>query len=263
MVKTRTGETDYTISGEGPWLVLVHGLGMRREMWAPLLPALERHYKVLTYDLGGHGLSPPPADPVTLRSFSEQLLGLMDDVGIARAPLVGFSLGGMIVRRLAMDHPEHASALVVIASPHGRTEAETAAVQTRVDQATAHGPAATIDAAIERWFNPAYRDAHPEAIALIRRAILANDPKVYPKIYQVLVDGEPEVSAGLAAIRLPLLVLTGDADPGNTVAMAQGMAACVPGAELKVFGGLRHMGIWENPDTFTGAMLDFLKRRVT
>lgn len=261
MPLTANGETLYEIQGSGPPLILVHGLGMHHGMWRPLVPALAARYTVVTYDLAGHGRSLPPADPVRLSSLSEQLVRLMDELRIETAPLAGFSLGGMIVRRLALEHAGRASALIVLNSAHDRTPAERAAVLKRVAEAAERGPQSTIDAAIERWFTPAWRDAHPQAIAEVRAAVLANDRTVYPKIYRVLAESDEEIAAAIAGLQIPLLAMTGEEDYGNSADMARRMAALVPGAECKIVPGLRHMGLWEQPAVFTDAMLDFLARR--
>jgi pimeloyl-ACP methyl ester carboxylesterase len=256
------GETHFEIEGKGSPLVLVHGLGMHGEMWRPLLPLLAGRHTVVTYDLAGHGRSREPVDPVTLRSLSEQLTRLMDELAIARAALAGFSLGGMIVRRFAVDHPERASAIVVLNSAHDRTEAERDAVRNRVEQARLHGPDATIDAAIERWFTPVYRAANPGPVAEVRAAILANDRTVYPKLYSVLAEGDAEIADAIAGLRIPFLAMTSEDDPGNTPEMSRRMASLVPGAEVKIVPGLRHMGIWEEPTLFAEAILDFIARRL-
>lgn len=262
MTFTRSGETDYAITGAGPTIVLVHGLGMTRAMWAPLLPAFAARFRVVSYDLAGLGNSPPPVDPVVLGSFSGQLARLMDELAIAAAPVIGFSLGGMIVRRFALDHPARVAAMVVLNSPHDRTSQERDAVRLRVEQVRRDGPGATIDGAIERWFTPAYQAAHPEAIADIRATILRNKRAVYAKLYAVLAEGEPELAAAVAAISAPTLVMTCDDDRGNTPDMSRRMAALIPGAELAIVPGLRHMGLWEAPDRFTGPIIDVLTRRL-
>lgn len=262
MAVTQSGGTHYSIAGEGSPLILVHGLGMHRGMWQPLLPALAERHRVFTYDLAGHGHSPPPADPVTLSSFSEQLLRLMDELQVTKAALAGFSLGGMIVRQLAVDHAERASAVVVLNSAHDRTEAEREAVRKRVEQAKVSGPAATIDAAIARWFTPQFQSMQPNAIAEVRAAVLAQDRTVYPKLYRVLADGDAEIATAISRLRMPLLAMTCEDDPGNTPEMSRRMAALVPGAEVNVVPGLRHLGIWEKPHIFTDAILDFLARRL-
>ncbi len=262
MAVTQSGETHHTIEGSGSPLILVHGLGMHGGMWRPLLPALAAQHTVITFDLAGHGQSPPPGDPISLGSFSEQLRRLMDALQIARTALAGFSLGGMVVRRFAVDYPERASALIVLNSAHARTEAEREAVRKRVEQAKVSGPDATIDAAIERWFTPEFRSAHPEAIAEVRAAVLAQDRAVYPNLYRVLAEGDAEIATSIATLRIPLLAMTSEYDPGNTPEMSRRMAALVPGAEVRIVPGLRHMGIWEHSQIFTDAILDFLTRRL-
>lgn len=262
MPMTATGETHYAIEGEGSPLILVHGLGMHGRMWRPLMPALAARYRVITFDLAGHGKSPPPADPVILSSFSAQLQHLMDTLQIESAALAGFSLGGMIVRRFGVDHPERASAVIVLNSAHGRTDAEREAVRKRVEQAKVSGPGATIDAAIERWFTPEFRSANPAAIADVRAAVMSQDRAVYPKLYRVLAEGDAEIASSIAELRMPFLAMTCEDDPGNTPQMSRRMAALVPRAEVRIVPGLRHMGLWEAPHVFTGAILDFLARRL-
>ncbi len=115
------GGTAFDLSGpEGaPVVALIHGLGLSRQStWGAIAPALAEHYRVLSYDLCGHGQSALPPNGSSLTVLSEQLITLMDELGIGQAALVGFSLGGMINRRCAMDHAARVSALVVLNSPH-------------------------------------------------------------------------------------------------------------------------------------------------
>ena len=100
----------------------------------------------------------------------------MDRCGIARAAVAGFSLGGMIARRFALDHPDRLSALAILNSPHDRSPAQRDAVRKRVRQTEAQGPSANLEPALERWFTPAFRAEEPEAVALVRTWITRNDP---------------------------------------------------------------------------------------
>ena len=253
------GETAWERHGSGPPVVLVHGFGLNRAMWQWQLPALTPHFSVLTYDLLGHGESAPPAGTPDLAMFSRQLLRLMDRCGIERAAVVGFSLGGMIARRFAIDRPDRLSALAILNSPHDRSAAERDAVRARVRQAEAEGPAANVDSALERWFSPAFRTEAPETIALVREWILRNDPAVYPRIYRVLAEGDAEIADGLERIACPALVMTGAGDPGNTPAMARAMAGLIPGARLAILPGLRHMALAEAPEAVNAPLVAFLR----
>ena len=108
-MRTRSGETAYEVAGDGPTVVLVHGLGLRRQMWQWQLPALVPHFTVISYDLLGHGESADPEGSCNLSLFADQLARLLDEIGVERCAAVGFSLGGMIVRAFALAYPQRAS----------------------------------------------------------------------------------------------------------------------------------------------------------
>ena len=259
MSASDAGETAWERHGSGPAVVLIHGFGLNRAMWQWQLPALTPHFSVVTYDLRGHGGSAPPDGTPDLAMFSRQLIGLMDRCGIERAALVGFSLGGMIARRAALDRPDRLSALAILNSPHDRSPAEREAVRARVRQTEADGPAANVEPALERWFTPAFRARAPETIALVRAWLARNDPALYPQIYRVLAEGDAELVEGLERIACPTLVMTGSDDPGNTPAMARAMAASISGARLVILPGLRHMALAEEPDAVNAPLCAFLR----
>jgi pimeloyl-ACP methyl ester carboxylesterase len=239
-------------------VVLIHGLGLNRQVWRDLVPSLSRRYRVLNYDLYGHGDSPPPPEKPSLALFSQQLVELLDELGIERCALVGFSLGGMINRRLAMDHPERVSALVILNSPHERgPEAQKLVEQRALDSATG-GPGATLDATIERWFTPAFREANGEYIDEVRGWVLANDPEIYAQCRQVLAFGVIELIRPRPPIVLPALVMTCERDSGSTPAMSRAIAAEIDGAKVVIVPQLQHMGLVETPAFFVGAITAFL-----
>jgi 3-oxoadipate enol-lactonase len=259
MTGGQIGGTAFETAGEGPPVVLVHGLGMARPMWDWQWEALSRRFHVVRYDLLGHGDSAKPKGPYSLALFSDQLEALLDGLEIAACGLVGFSLGGMIVRAFALAHPERVSALAILNSAHDRTDAERAAVLVRVEQAAREGPRATVKAALERWFTEDYATRHPDVLARVQRWIMANDPEVYPAIYRVLAEGDGELAQAIAAIRCPTLVLTGGEDHGNSPNMAKRMAALIPGARAEIIPGLKHMGLAEDPAAFNSLLVPFLE----
>jgi pimeloyl-ACP methyl ester carboxylesterase len=242
-----------------PPVLLIHGLGLNRRMWQWQTPVLAPHYGVITYDLYGHGESPPPSATPSLSLFAGQLLRLMDELSIDKAALAGFSLGGMIARRFAMDHGDRLSALAILNSPHRRDPQAHQAIQARVHLARRDGPQATVESALERWFNEDFRRARPEVMDLVRRWVMANDKAVYADIYQVLVDGVGELIGPSPPIACPSLVLTGEADDGNSPAMTRSIAAEIPGARTVILPGLRHMGMVEAPGPFNQALMAFLQ----
>lgn len=255
--------TAYEAGGDGPPVVLVHGLGMARPMWDWQWEALSGRFHVVRYDLLGHGESARPTRPYALADFVEQLEELLDGLGLGTSALVGFSLGGMIVRAFALAHPGRVSALAILNSAHDRTEAERAAVLLRVEQSARDGPRATVAAALERWFTADYAARHPEVLQRVRRWILANDREVYPLIYRVLAEGDEELARSISGIRCPTLVLTGGEDHGNSPDMSRRMAALIPGARAEIIPGLRHMGLVEDPEAFNSRLVPFLAAAAT
>jgi pimeloyl-ACP methyl ester carboxylesterase len=243
-----------------PVVVLIHGLGLNRALWDHNLPALTPQFQVLTYDLLGHGQTPLPVKALDLTLLAKQVAKLLDHLQIKSAAIVGFSLGGMIARRFAQDYPARCQALGILHSPHRRTPDAQAAIVARVAQVRAEGPAATVEAALARWFTDDFRANNPDMMSLVRDWVLTNDPATYPLAYSVFADGVAQLLAVSPAIACPTLVLTGSEDFGNSPEMAHAIAAEIPGAETTILPGLRHMALMENPALTNLPLADFLKR---
>ncbi|MEM7236779.1 MAG: alpha/beta fold hydrolase [Pseudomonadota bacterium] len=252
--------TEYDLNGpaDAPPLVLIHGLGINRRMWEPHLPALAANNRVLTYDLYGHGQSVLPPRKPDLSVYAGQLAGLLDALSIDRAVIAGFSLGGMINRRFAMDFGHRARALIILNSPHERGNEQQRLVEERAANST-EGPAATLDAAIERWFTPGFIAARPDYVAQVREWVLANDPQVFAECRQVLAKGVVELIRPNPPILHPALVMTGEYDSGSTPAMSHAIASEIDGASAIIVPGLQHMALVEDIPAFTDPMLGFLR----
>jgi pimeloyl-ACP methyl ester carboxylesterase len=248
---------DLTGPADAPLVVLIHGLGLARALW-------DAHrfagYRTLAYDLYGHGDSVPPPEPATLALYARQIAGLMDHVGVGAAHLVGFSIGGMINRRFALDMPDRVLSLAILNSPHDRGAAGQAAVEERALKAREQGAFATFDAALERWFTPDYRATGPGP-ALVQDWRGSADAEGYAQAAWVLAHGVRELIAPVPPIRTPTLVITCENDPGSTPAMSQAIAAEIAGAELHILPQLRHLGLMEDPGAFSALIGPFLDRQ--
>jgi len=261
MSETSRSGSVYDLNGpaDAPVIVLVHGLGLNRHVWEKFSSRFAHRYRVLSYDLYGHGESAPPPGTPSLTMFSEQLLGLLDELGIDRCSIIGFSLGGMINRRFAMDHPERLRAMAILNSPHERDPEAQTLVEKRALDSAAGGPGATLDATIERWFTAEFIAANPEFIATVRGWVLANDPESYALCRQVLAFGVVELIRPQPPISHPTLIITCENDSGSTPAMSQGIASEIDGAQVIIAPGLQHMGLCENPSFFVAALVEFLE----
>lgn len=252
--------TSYEMSGptNGPCVVLIHGLGLNQDCWQWTKPALTDNYRVLSYDLFGHGLSPDPSETPSLAMFSRQLQNLLDHCGIDTACIAGFSLGGMIARRVAQDVPDRVKALIILHSPHRRSAEAQAAIVARVTQAREDGPTSTVEAALERWFTAPFRAANPAMMDTVRSWVVANRKEVYHTIYRVLAEGIDEIVTPNPPISCPTLVITGDEDFGNGPEMTHAIAAEIKGAQSLILSGLRHMALAEEPDAINNPIKRFL-----
>jgi pimeloyl-ACP methyl ester carboxylesterase len=242
-----TNGTVYEISGpvDAPVLVFVHGLGLNRQVWEGYISRFAQRYRVLNYDLFGHGESPAPPGMPSLTMFSEQLLALLDELSIDRCSIIGFSLGGMINR--------------ILNSPHEREPEAQQLVEQRALDSAAGGPGATLDATIERWFTPDFIAANPDYITRVRDWVLANDPDSYASCRKVLAFGVIELIRPQPPIQHPTLIITCENDSGSTPAMSQAIAGEISGGQVIVVPHLRHMGLVENPSFFINAIAEFLE----
>lgn len=251
--------------GEGhaadrPTVVLIHGLGLCQRLFDPMLAGFSAPFDLISYDLYGHGDSGPPPQTATLSLYSQQIAGLLDHLGIARAALVGFSIGGMINRRFALDHPERLSALAIWNSPHDRGAQAQQLVEDRAAQVRTEGTMSTLPAAIERWFTPGFRASQPDCVDLVRQWRQRVDLEGYAQTAWVLANGVPELVSPATPVTAPTLVMTAENDSGSTPAMAHAIAAEIPGARTAIVPALQHLGLMEDPEAFTTPTLDFLKR---
>jgi 3-oxoadipate enol-lactonase/4-carboxymuconolactone decarboxylase len=252
--------TTFTFNGPNtaPVVVLIHGLGLNKDCWQWMIPDLTDAYRVLSYDLYGHGETSDPITEPNLSLFSKQLKDLLDYCKIQKAVIIGFSLGGMIARRFVQDAPQMSQGMVILHSPHKRSNTAQAAILQRVDQARTMGPQSTVEAALERWFTDPFRKANPNLMNKIRHWVMANRKEVYHTIYKVLATGIDEIVKPSPALMCPTLVITGDQDFGNGPEMAFAIAAEIPGAKALILPTLRHMALAESPKAVNKPIRDFL-----
>tara|TARA_B110000116_G_scaffold203701_1_gene178751 strand:- start:546 stop:1322 length:777 start_codon:yes stop_codon:yes gene_type:complete len=255
--------TAYDVSGTGPTVILVHGLGLNRNMWCWQREALAADHQVIQYDLLGHGESAKPTGPYSMERMVEQIAELMAALNIPKATLIGFSLGGLIVRAFALAHADKTQALVILNSAHARTRTQRNAILERVKQAEEDGPGATIDAALVRWFSEEFGRQNPRVLDQVRTWVTQNDVDAYPAAYRLLANGDIGLEKTIAAIECPTLIMTGEEDFGNSPEMAGQMGAIMPNAKVAILPGLRHMALAENPEMVNSVLLEFLGHHST
>ncbi|MFK8328748.1 alpha/beta fold hydrolase [Pseudomonas sp. BJa5] len=250
--------TSYLATGQGQPVVLIHGVGLNKEMWGGQVVGLASDYRVIAYDMLGHGQSPRPQPGCGLPGYAAQLAELLDHLQLPQATIIGFSMGGLVARAFALHYPQRLAALVVLNSVFNRSAEQRAGVIARTAQAAEHGPDANAEAALARWFSREYQAANPAQIAAIRQTLASNDPQGYLTTYELFATQDMYRADDLASIQVPTLIATGEWDLGSTPDMTRQLARRIPGAQSVVLAEQRHMMPVESPRLVNQMLLDFL-----
>ena len=253
------GATHYAVEGSGPPALLIHGVGARLDNWDGVAAVLSRLFKVVRYDLRGHGKSSKVPGPYSLDMFADDAVGLLDHLGLARTHVAGHSLGGMIAITLAARQPERVDRLAVLSAAAGRTEEERRKVMERIALIARGIPGDHFKNSLSRWFTDEFRAANPELMEEYAARNKENDPACYAAAYTVLATGE--VGPDLRRVKAPTLVVTGEHDPGSNPRMARFIHAGITHSELHILPRLRHSILIEAPRLVAGQLELFFDER--
>lgn len=245
----------YEIAGDGPSLLLIHGVGARLENWQGVAERLSDRFRVIRLDLRGHGASSRVHGDYSLAMLKSDVLALLDHLGIARCLVAGHSLGGLIAQELALRNPERVSALALLSTACGRSPEEKAKVLARVDLIAGGISGDHFRNSVARWFTDEFRAANPDLIAQYAARNAENDPACYASAYRVLATSD--LADEIAAIHAPTLIVTGEHDLGSNQDMARLMHARIAGSELHILPRLRHSILIEAPETVAQLLARF------
>ncbi|WP_421697821.1 alpha/beta fold hydrolase [Ancylobacter sp.] len=241
-----------------PAVVLIHGVGMASEVWAPQIDALSAFHDVIALDMPGHGGSSLPPEDARLSDYADQVVALLDGLGLYSAALVGHSMGALVALEVALAHPARVRAVAALNAVFCRTPEQRAVVTARAGSLEAEGRAASHEAAVARWFG-APVPAELEASAAQVSALLASgDPLGYARTYALFAASDAAHRDRLASLAMPALFMTAEGDPNSTPAMSRAMAALAPQGAAEVLAGARHMMTLTHPAEVNARLLAFL-----
>ena len=253
-------EIAYSDEGSGTPVVFIHGFPLNRSMWNDQVAGLSGSVRCITIDLRGHGESQAPLWLATVDMFADEVAGLLDHLGIDRAVICGFSLGGYVAFALWRRHRDRIRALILADT---RPQADTPeAKQGRFNTAqTANtgGPAAIAGAMLPRLLTQASIDSRPGLVERTR-AICESTPVFGIAADLMALAERPDSVDLLPSIDVPTLVVVGEHDGLTPPADAQLMAESIPGAQLVTIAGAAHLSPVEQPEAFNRAVGEFLIR---
>lgn len=249
----------YDLTGpEGaPYLVLLGSLGTSRQVWDGQFLSFSNWFRVLRVGHPGHDGDAAPKGPYTVDMLGQRVLGLLDSLGVGGAAFAGLSLGGLVAMWLAAEHPGRVERLVVSGS--APQFSPPAMWRARAEQVRADGTAPLVEAALARWFTPAFVSSHPDVVSRYRAIFLGVDAEGYASCCDALA--EADVTGQLGRITAPTLVLTGAKDPVVPPASGAATTQAVEGSSLTVLAGAAHLANVEQPDAFNSVVLAHLVGR--
>lgn len=245
------------VEGSGPPVVLLHSAVADHRMWDEVVAALVGQFTVIRYDMCGFGESPAPTAPFL---YTDEVVSVLDKVGVDSAAIVGNSMGGGIALRFAAAHPDRVTHLVMLASG---TPGWQYSAQRREDDAAeaAALEAGDIDTAVrmnlDYWVRGPFRSWSPALEALAERisgplrVALENDPAI-----DAHCQDQP---ADLGSVRAPSLLGFSDKDYSDFPAMAEHLASVLPNATLVNFPGAGHLIPLEQPAAVAAELTRFLR----
>ncbi|MET9268566.1 3-oxoadipate enol-lactonase [Kribbella sp. NPDC003557] len=239
---------------DAPTVVLANSLGSTWEMWDANLASLEEHFRVVRFDTRGHGRSPVPPGPYTIDDLTDDVVDLLDELGVERAHFVGLSLGGMTGLRLAARNGDRVDRLVVLCT--GARLDPRSAWSERADLVRSDGTAAVAEAVVRRWYTAGWLDAHPQVRKEAEEMVALTPPAGYAACCEViatmdLLDDLPRITA-------PTLAVAGADDPATPPWQLERIADTVADGKLLVVPQAAHLASAERPDVVTPAVVAHL-----
>lgn len=263
----------HTVTGSGPALLLLPGTGYAGSTWHPSMVATlaAAGRTVVTFDYRGTGRTPGTDGAYSTRGFARDVVALMDELGIARADVLGHSMGGRVAQWVALDAPARVRSLVLAASGPGGGSATGHAQPAGLPlEATAVLIELGYEGYLRRqiattFFTPEYGAAHPEVVTWLQDAFWAARPPIRDYLKHVVARQAHDTVARLGEIAAPACVIVGDRDThvggtGSHLDQSRFLAASLPRAELHLVPGAAHGYFWSHADASLPPIEAFLRR---
>lgn len=259
-------DIDYELTGSGPPLLLIAGLGYGRWQWHKVIPGLAERFQVVAFDNRGAGGTDKPDGPYTVQMLAADTAGLLDALGMRRAHVLGHSMGGFIAQQLVLTRPDLVDRLILASTNFGGpnhvpvTPAALAAMMDRSGDVLD-----VVRRGIAVAAAPGFSEAHPELLQELVAYRLGNP--VPPAQYQAqmavglgLLGAESCFEHRLAAIQSATLIFFGEHDQVVPPANAELLARAIPHSTVRILADAGHIWMIERPAAAVAEITRFLER---
>lgn len=248
----------YEDVGVGPVLLLIHAFPLAGAMWRPQIDALQGRYRLIAPDLRGFGCSDAPTGLYTVDQQADDLVALLDHLGVVQATLCGLSMGGYIAMAFMRRHAARARALILADTRAGADSVEAqAGREANARLAETEGVVAIADKMIPGLVASSAGQAVRDTL---RTIILANTPQGIAAALRGMAV-RPDSTESLRAVSVPTLVIVGEEDGLTPPIEASTINMAVAGSYVAMIPGAGHISSLESPTAFTGAIQLFLRER--
>jgi 3-oxoadipate enol-lactonase len=250
----------YKIEGpeEAPVVTLSHSLATNMSMWDPQMEALTSQYRVLRYDMRGHGGTDAPEGPYTFDQLARDVVGLLGNLGIKKTHFLGLSIGGMIGQVIAVKYPELLHGLILCDTSSRIPDDAKPLWAERIGAVRAEGMEAQVEPTMARWFTAPFLEARSAVLDPVREMIRKTNPAGYIGCGHAiqsldLLDQIPGITA-------PTLIIAGEDDLGTPVSAARAIHERIKDSELVILKSASHLSNMEQPEAFNEAVSAFLEK---
>lgn len=243
-----------------PWVVFSHSLGCSKAMWQPQFDALSKSYRVLRYDIRGHGYSSAPPAPYSLEMMAQDVKALCDALGIKKCHFVGLSMGGMIAQTVALKYPALLLSLTLADTSSHYGPGLMPFWETRSQTALTQGMTPLVAPSLERWFTEPFRAAQPVLMQQAMQWVLDTSSHGYAACCMAIAV--IDTTDQLKQIKVPVQVIVGKDDLATPPAASELIHARIAGSRLLMLDSAAHISSVEQASKFTQALKEFLATAV-
>jgi len=251
--------TNYRVDGSGKqWVTLVTGIANDLTLWDGQVPALEREFRILRYDLRGHGGSEATAGDYSIELLVEDLKRLLDSLNIQGTRLVGLGLGGAVAQAFAIEHPDRLLGLVPCCC-RAQMVPDFASLWHKLRETVQReGLEAIVEPTVQRWFSEEFKAAHPEVLENVRRMIRRTTLEGYLGVTAAFLGLNVEDKLG--RISAPTLYVSGAQDKlGGPPDLMRRLSEKVSGARHVSVPKAAHIANIQNEAGFNAVLGEFLR----